>query len=190
MSVTVPLPLLLYRPRGAGRPRVQAVAGKSSSEHPAPWQSNRSTSTTHRRSHQAYATAVCPQWRVIEADASPALCVEGNQNWLDLAVGNLVSNGLRYGTGTSPCPPSSTEPIGARGQRRWRRLPEDYRDTAFDRLSHVETSRTSGGIGLGLALVKAVAEAHDGTGTVQGFQVTLDLATPVTERSVATVATP
>ena len=28
------------------------------------------------------------------------MLVEGNRHWLDLALGNLVSNALRYGEGT------------------------------------------------------------------------------------------
>ena len=47
-------------------------------------------------------------------------------------------------------------------------LPEEAMDKAFDRFWRAETSRArhSGGSGLGLSVVRAIAEAHDGTATL------------------------
>jgi signal transduction histidine kinase len=109
-----------------------------------------------------------------------------NGHWLDLAVDNLVSNALRYGAGTVTV---SAEPRG-QGVRIVVRdegagFPEDFADKAFDRFSRAESSRTSGGTGLGLALVRAVAEAHGGTATASGSEVTVDVTSPLTGREGA-----
>ena len=56
-------------------------------------------------------------------------------------------------------------------------FPAAFVDEAFDRFSRAESSRTSGGTGLGLSLVQAVAEAHGGTATITGNRVTLVLPT-------------
>ena len=45
-------------------------------------------------------------------------------------------------------------------------FPEDFRQHAFDRFSRAEVSRTTAGSGLGLYLVLAVAEAHQGSAEV------------------------
>jgi signal transduction histidine kinase len=128
-----------------------------------------------------YAAAVSAEGRAIEMHVAPGLRVEGNEHWLRLGLDNLVSNALRYGAGTITVAAGQH----AGGTRLSVRdegtgLPEDFVAKAFDRFSRAETSRTSGGTGLGLALVKAVAEAHGGTATVEGTQVMLDLAAPAT----------
>ena len=51
----------------------------------------------------------------------------------------------------------------------------EFTDKAFDRFTRADTSRTTPGTGLGLALVQAVAEAHGGTAAVSGSQVSLTL---------------
>ena len=58
-------------------------------------------------------------------------------------------------------------------------IPAPLRATIFDRFVRADASRTSGGSGLGLSLVKAIAELHGGTATVEdaapgaAFRVTL-----------------
>ena len=61
-------------------------------------------------------------------------------------------------------------------------IPEDARDQVFDRFFRAEPSRSraSGGAGLGLAIVQAIAETHGGSVTVEGGEgggtrVVLDL---------------
>ncbi|MEM7741030.1 MAG: HAMP domain-containing sensor histidine kinase [Pseudomonadota bacterium] len=49
-------------------------------------------------------------------------------------------------------------------------IPETYRDKIFDRFFRVESSRTSPGNGLGLSLVKAIAELHSGSVSLHGDQ--------------------
>ncbi|MEP9382605.1 HAMP domain-containing sensor histidine kinase [Nocardioides sp. KR10-350] len=104
----------------------------------------------------------------------PDLC--GNPDWLDLALDNLVGNALRHGAGTVT--------VAARAYDGRVRLtvsdegpgfPPEFVATAFDRFSRAEGSRTTPGTGLGLALVKAVAEAHRGTVAIDGSAVTLDV---------------
>ncbi|MGW3243174.1 ATP-binding protein [Streptomyces sp. NPDC001070] len=106
--------------------------------------------------------------------------VHVDPRWLWTAIGTLLDNALRHGAGV----------IGLRATVRDGRLrlsvtdegpgfPADFLPHAFDRFTRAETSRTTPGTGLGLALVAAVAASHDGTvhaeNTSPGAAVTLDI---------------
>ncbi len=58
-------------------------------------------------------------------------------------------------------------------------MPGSFRDRALDRFSRAEASRTTPGSGLGLSLVRAVAQLHGGTVGLgdndPGLRVTLTL---------------
>jgi signal transduction histidine kinase len=109
--------------------------------------------------------------------ASPTeVLVEGNWHWLDLALRNLVSNALRYGEGTVTIAAADAgDRVLLTVTDEGPGFPPDFVDTAFDRFTRAETSRTSRGTGLGLSLVQAVAEAHGGLARIAGSTVTLDL---------------
>jgi signal transduction histidine kinase len=122
--------------------------------------------------------------REITVEAPDGLHLEGHPHWLQLALTNLVSNALHHGEGTVQ--------LVARIDSGWIRMTvaddgpgfgPDFVDKAFDRFSRADTSRSTRGTGLGLALVQAVAEAHRGTASIvdagAGTRVVLDLpATP------------
>lgn len=98
----------------------------------------------------------------------------GNPQWVELALGNLVSNALRYGEGSiaviATTDRSATRiTVSDEGTG----FPREFVDKAFDRFTRADASRTTGGTGLGLALVQAVAEAHGGQATISGAAVTL-----------------
>ena len=84
---------------------------------------------------------------------------------------NLVANALRFS------PPGSRLQIAARPEAgavvievadQGPGFPEDFLPRAFDRFSRPDDSRSrrDGGAGLGLAIVRALVEAHHGTATV------------------------
>lgn len=129
-----------------------------------------------------YVAAAGVEGRAIEVQVAPGLSVDGNAHWLDLALDNLVSNALRYGAGTITV---TAEQLGDRTRLvvgdEGPGFPDGFVEKAFDRFSRAESSRTSGGTGLGLALVRAVAEAHGGTATVRGAEVSLYVATSARE---------
>jgi signal transduction histidine kinase len=79
------------------------------------------------------------------------------------ALGNLVDNALRHGAGDIA--------IGARSASAGVQLDvadqgpgfgPDIADYAFERFVRGDSARTRGGTGLGMAIVRAVAEAHGG----------------------------
>jgi signal transduction histidine kinase len=110
--------------------------------------------------------------------APTGLTIQGNQHWLDLALSNPVSNALKHGKGTIRI--TATEAAGRTQlavSDEGPGFPADFVDYAFDRFSRADTSRTTRGTGLGLALVQAVAEAHGGTGAIAPAQVVLNLPT-------------
>ncbi len=116
--------------------------------------------------------------RGLETLTPTGLTIEGNQHWLELALANLLSNALRYGDGTirvtaTETPEGTQLAVSDEGLG----FAVDFVDQAFNRFTRADTSRTTRGTGLGLALVKAVAEAHGGTASITGPQVVIDLPT-------------
>ncbi len=91
--------------------------------------------------------------------------VLGDRDLLTQAVANLVENAIRH------CPAGAAISIEGRldgGQKivvadNGPGIPDADKPRVFDRLYRVEKSRTTPGNGLGLSLVKAIAELHGAT---------------------------
>ena len=90
--------------------------------------------------------------------------IEGDKDLLTQAFANLIENALRH------CPPGTKIACEVSADDRLAEasirdtgpgIPEAERDKVLRRLYRLEQSRTTEGSGLGLALVKAVAEVHD-----------------------------
>ncbi len=92
--------------------------------------------------------------------------ISGDRDLLVQMFANLVENAIRH------CPPGTQ--IELSGQMEGQHvaaivkdtgpgIPEGERDKVFQRLYRVEKSRTTPGSGLGLSLVKAVADLHGAT---------------------------
>ncbi|MEA2144378.1 MAG: two-component system, OmpR family, sensor kinase [Solirubrobacteraceae bacterium] len=85
---------------------------------------------------------------------------------LEQALGNLVDNALRYGSGTVRLMARedgggvvlSVADEGAG-------FPAGFLPHAFERFTRADVARARGAAGLGLALVQAVARAHGGLAT-------------------------
>ena len=108
------------------------------------------------------ALAAVPAGEGVAVDAD-VTAVRVNRRWLELAVGNLVANALRHGAGTVHVDAHVTDGLLRVAVRdEGPGFPEDFAPHAFDRFSRAEQSRSTPGSGLGLALVRAVAEAHGG----------------------------
>lgn len=117
--------------------------------------------------HEAVCS-VAPRDAAVLVDA-PDATARVDRRWTELAVANLVGNALRHGAGQ----------VRVEGRVDGDRLtvtvsdegpgfPEEFRDQAFDRFTRAETSRSTPGSGLGLALVQAVAQAHGGEAFLDG----------------------
>jgi signal transduction histidine kinase len=111
----------------------------------------------------------------IETHVSGEPCrVRGDRQLLMQLYSNLVENALRH------CPPgthvrlfvkSAAEAVVTGVEDDGPGIPSDEREKVFRRLYRLERSRTSPGTGLGLSLVRAIADLH-------GSRVTLEDADP------------
>ncbi len=105
-------------------------------------------------------------------DIPTYLTVEADRMRLRQCLGNLIDNALKY---------SETESqVGLGGQSRedhvelWVQdqgcgIAKKELDQIWNRLYRAERSRATPGLGLGLSMVKAIAEAHGGTVNVQSL---------------------
>lgn len=130
--------------------------------------------------------AVAPHLRTAERTGRTLIAeaadtaIDVDPRWLQPAIGNLLDNALRHGTGTVRLTAAVHK-----GRLRLRvtdegpGFPPEFLPRAFDRFARAEASRTGEGSGLRLAFVQAVATAHGGTAhagnTGHGSAVTLDL---------------
>jgi two-component system OmpR family sensor kinase len=90
------------------------------------------------------------------------------------ALGNLVDNALRHGTGDITIAGREAEggvvlEVGDEGPG----FAPEIAGRAFERFTRGDAARTRGGSGLGLAIVRAIAEAHGGEATIAGAGVRL-----------------
>ena len=114
----------------------------------------------------ADARAVAPE-RVITAEVSEGVTVEGDEDRLRQVIGNLVGNALVHtpdGTAVAVRvhngDGSSVVEVHDDGPG----MPSDVAARAFERFSRADAarSRNGGGAGLGLAIVQAIVHAHEG----------------------------
>ena len=128
-----------------------------------------------------------PEWPV-EEETAPGLTVSGDGLRLRQAIGNLLSNARSH---TPPGTRISVSTTGADGMAQVEVADDgpgvspEMGDRIFERFFRADESRTrgSGGAGLGLAIVSAIAAAHGGRAEMEStpgkgatFRIVLPLA--------------
>jgi signal transduction histidine kinase len=101
--------------------------------------------------------------RSVQAAGSRGVRVRGDRVRLEQALGNLVDNSLRYGGGRvrlEAIPMNGTVELHVADEGAG--FPPDFLPTAFERFSRPDAARSGAGAGLGLAIVRTIAEAHGG----------------------------
>jgi signal transduction histidine kinase len=100
--------------------------------------------------------------RVTAAPAARA--VQGDRIRLEQALVNLVDNALRYGGRTVRLDAADANGLLELHVRDdGAGFPDEFLGRAFERFSRADTARRRGGAGLGLAIVRTIAEAHGGS---------------------------
>lgn len=114
------------------------------------------------------------EWRAREAGrAVGAVEASGVDVWgdrlrLEQALGNLVDNALRHGDGVVRLSAAAHDGlIELHVTDEGRGFPQHFLERAFERFTRSDEARTAGGAGLGLSIVKVIAEAHGGSAHVE-----------------------
>ena len=107
--------------------------------------------------------------RTIRVEGPPDLHIEADPVRLRQALGNLVENALRHGRGTiALVARRSVGGIEIDVSDEGPGFPPEFVAHAFERFARSDRTRTSQGVGLGLAIVQAIAEAHGGSAVILG----------------------
>jgi signal transduction histidine kinase len=101
--------------------------------------------------------------RGIAVDAGDEPSVYADELRLRQALGNLVDNALRYGQGeivlrSRRAGPGLELEVADQGEG----FTPEFAERAFERFARGDLARTRDGSGLGLSIVRAIAEAHGG----------------------------
>jgi signal transduction histidine kinase len=108
-------------------------------------------------------------------DSDEPMQVTGHRRLIGILLNNLLDNALRYGAAPRPVQvriSRNCQTVRVDVEDEGPGIPESQRALAFNRFHRLEPSRSkqTGGIGLGLSIVRAIAEVH-------GTTVTLDRGT-------------
>lgn len=114
---------------------------------------------------EAYETVIEDADQSLTAEIAPGVRAGGDRDLIIQMLANLVENATRHcpaGSHISIALTNDTAPtvtVADTGPG----IPEDARDAVLRRFYRLEGSRTTPGSGLGLALVKAIADLHNAT---------------------------
>lgn len=113
---------------------------------------------------EIYAPMVEDEGRAIVLSAPTRFDMALHRQLMDQAIGNLVDNTLKYGSGTITLSlvvheGGATIAVADEGPG----IPKDKRAEALARFNRLDQARRGWGAGLGLSLVQAVAHLHGGT---------------------------
>jgi len=112
---------------------------------------------------EAYEVVAETEGQTLRATIADALVLHGDRDLLTQMLANLVENAIRHTpAGTTITLVAASGPDGTviEVADDGPGIPADERDKVFERFYRLETSRTTPGSGLGLALVRAIAELH------------------------------
>jgi two-component system, OmpR family, sensor kinase len=115
------------------------------------------------------------EWRALETgrtialDAGGDTPLRGDRVRLEQALGNLIDNALRHGSGdVELCSARVGGSVELHVADHGPGMPPEFIDRAFERFTRADAARGhSGGAGLGLSIVRMIAEAHGGAAHVQ-----------------------
>jgi signal transduction histidine kinase len=101
--------------------------------------------------------------RNIRVEAENGVVVSGDPLRVRQALGNLVDNALRHGDGDIVLRSRRAKTgVDLEVSDRGAGFEPAIADRAFERFARGDEARARGGTGLGMAIVRAVAEAHGG----------------------------
>ena len=100
----------------------------------------------------------------IRLQAPESLLLEGRPQALRRAIGNLIDNGLKYGSKVSVEAVQDSGTLRITIDDAGPGLPEHELERVFEPFYRLESSRSreTGGVGLGLAIVRQIARGHGG----------------------------
>jgi heavy metal sensor kinase len=102
--------------------------------------------------------------RPVRAATAHGVRVEGDRIRLEQALVNLVDNALRHGSGPVTLFAARDDGMVELHVRdEGEGFPPEFLERAFERFSRPDEARTRGGSGLGLSIVRTIAESHGGT---------------------------
>ena len=119
--------------------------------------------------------------RPLGAEVPAGLEIVGDRIRLEQALGNLVDNALRYGDGAVTLTGAAVDGrVELHVTDEGSGFQNEFLQRAFERFTRADGARARGGAGLGLSIVRAIAEAHGGTahaanGRIAGADVWLAL---------------
>jgi two-component system OmpR family sensor kinase len=113
---------------------------------------------------ERFAWRVQEAGRVIAVDSADGLEVSADRLRVEQALGNLVDNALRHGSGVVELSAVAVDgAVELHVRDEGEGFPPGFAERAFERFTRPDEARATSGSGLGLSIVKAVAEAHGGS---------------------------
>ena len=130
---------------------------------------------------QRFAWRAEAEGRPLIVDAEPNLSLVADRMRIEQALGNLLDNALRYGTGTTTLSAQAAkDEVELHVRDEGAGFPPEFLGRAFERFSRGERRGSEHGAGLGLSIVSTIAAAHHGQATARnhpegGAEVTIAL---------------